>query len=200
VLLASTPEEKSLRNWKIATMIISIIAVLLLVSLIAVYVNRHSSNSPTPSPTPTPNIAQQIAATGPNDTANYDLNLAQVKEQTVNNEMAMLGNGSGLTGSLSMGLTPNTFLSQSNLNLTAYLQMVTDMYSFDADVNNYTTYCENNNITLNSADMQQFQQMMDMVNSTFMDNMTDYNSMINQLYQQNGQGYGDLQDLFSNIS
>ena len=179
-------------------MVISIIAVLLLVSLIAIYVNGHSSNSPTP--TPTPNIAQQITATGPNETANYDLNLAQVKEQTVNNEMGMLGNGSGLTRSLSTGLTPDTFLSQSNLNLTAYLQMVTDMYSFDADVNNYTTYCENNNITPNSADMQQFQQMMDTVNSTFMDNMTDYNRMIDQLYQQNGQGYGDLQNLFSNIS
>jgi hypothetical protein len=198
VLLASTPEEKSLINWKITTMIMSIIVVLLLVSLIAVYVNGHSSNSPTP--TPTPNIAQQMAATGLNDTANYDLNLAQVKEQTVNNEMAMLGNGSGLTGSLAAGLTPDTFLSQSNLNLTAYLQMVTDMYSFDADVNNYTTYCENNNITPNSADMQQFQQIMDTVNSTFMDNMTDYNSMIDQLYQQNGQGYGDLENLFSNTS
>ena len=179
-------------------MIMSIIAVILLVSLIAVYVNGHSSNSPTA--TPTPNIAQQIAATEPNDTANYDLNIAQTKEGALNNEMAMLSNGSELPGSLSTGLTPDTFLSQSNSNLTGYLQMITDMYSFDADVNNYTTFCEENNITPNSADMQQFQQLMDTVNSTFMDNMTGYNSIINQLYQQNGQQYGELENLFSNSS
>ena len=201
------PEDKKERLMLMSIIVLLLAIVFVLSITLAYTLFGHGSNGP--SPVPTPNIAQpaataqasstapRAAAIDPNVEANNDLNTAQLRDEALNSELATLDNDSGLQGAMTTGYLPNPFLSGESVNSSGLQQLFEDINSLDGAMDNYTAFCEEYNITPDNAEMQQFQQVMDMANSSLLGSSTNYNALIAQWDQQYGQQYGDLPEYFN---
>lgn len=200
--LALAPEERKERVLLMSIIVLLLAIILVLSITLAFTVFGHTPNSPAVAPTPIiaqPVVTAQASAMAPQAStidpqveANNDLDAAQLREEALNSELAILDNYSGLQGAMPMGYMPNMFLSGENINSSDLQQLYSDINCLDGAMDNYTAFCKEYNITPNNAEMQQFYQILDQANSSLPGSTANYNGLIAQWDQQYGQQYGDL--------